>query len=211
MAILYGRDISIYRTLSISLGEAKKENRDNIKSRLVFISAKNVRSGIAKPVKITLFEEEIGKEAYDELVRCRKMDDQGKPTKDVKGGDVVDIILLMEESRKRIAADPYKEDPWFIDKILRIEGGMMETYIFPDGPRYANGADNKPTLDKDNNKIKMDRVQVFVQLDWMDDKEKHYCTNYDPESRGRRIMNTFFKTPVETTVQKVEEENEPTF
>lgn len=191
--IIKGRDLSVYRAVSISLGQAKNENNQGIKSKLVFVSAKDIESGIAKPVTITLFEEEIGTEAFEELMTCRKMDKDNKPVVDARGGYVVDLVLAKQRSNQRKEQDEDKMDMYNIDKILRIEGGMVMTYKFPDGMRYANGTDGKRTKDKAGNDVIKDKVDVFVQVAFIQGETIQYRNGYTLHARGERIMNTFFR------------------
>lgn len=215
-----GKELSTYKTTSISLGQSKNDNRDGIKSRFVALTLKDKYSIGAKPVRHMLFEDEVGTNAFEELMQCRIIGADGKPVLDPKNGYVVDAALVAKRSAERIHEDAEvkkmmqdddkPEDPLMLDKLLKWEGGMTQTYKFPTGPRYGNNADGTPTKDKDGNNIVKTEIDVFVQVKDViikDDgtRDYTYVSGMSPNARGERIMRTFYKKPCQNAVEKEKE------
>lgn len=199
-----GKEISVYKTTSICLGQAKKENRQGVKSRFVALTLKDRLSIGAKPVTHYLFEDEIGTAAYEELCACRIVGDDNKLLKDPRGYYVVDAVAVKANSVKRKQEDEDGEDPLMLDTLLRWEGGMTQTYKFPDGMRYANDAEGKRTLDKHGNPVIKSSVDVFVVvreevLRPDGTKDYEYISGMSLNARGERMMNTFFTERVKET------------
>lgn len=207
---ILGKDLSTYKAISISLGQSKNDNNDGVKSRFVALTLKDKYSIGARKVSHILFEDEIGTEAFEELMQCRALGNDGKPIVDQKNGYVVSTALVKQRSAERKAQDEDHEDPLMLDSLITWEGGMTMVYKFPTGPRYGNSADNKPTKDKDGNQIVKSEVEVFVQVKDVVIKEDGtrdytYVSGMNPNTRGERIMKTFFKKPVNTAAVPVEE------
>ena len=207
---ILGKDLSTYKAIAISLGKAKNDNNDGIKSRFVALTLKDKYSIGAKKVSHILFEDEIGSEAFEELMQCRSIGPDNNPIVDTKGGYVVSTALVKKRSAERKAQDEDNEDPLMLDSLITWEGGMTMVYKFPTGPRYGNNADGKPTKDKDGNQIVKSEVEVFVQVKDVVIKEDGtrdytYVSGMNPNTRGERIMRTFFKKPVNTSAIPVEE------
>lgn len=202
---ILGKDLSTYKAIAISLGESKNENRDGVKSRFVALTLKDKFSIGAKKVSHILFEDEIGSEAFEELMQCRALDADNKPMLDQHKGYVVSVSLVKERSVDRKKKDEDNEDPLMLDSLVTWEGGMTQLYKFPTGSRYGNNADGTPTKDKDGNQIVKDSIEVFVQVKDVIIKEDGsrdytYVSGMNPNARGERIMRTFFKTPVSNQV-----------
>lgn len=201
---ILGKDLSVYKAVAISLGESKNVNRDNVKSRFVAITLKDTTSIGAKKVSHILFEDEIGTAAFEELMLCRQLGADNKPLLDQHQGYVVNTILMKERIVERKKKDEDGEDQLMLDTLLRWEGGMTMPYKFPDGARYANNADGQRTTDKDNNPVIKSEIEVFVQVKFAIVKEDGtmdytFVSGMNPNTRGERLMRTFFKTPVNST------------
>lgn len=206
-----GKNLSTYKAIAISLGKAKNDNNDGIKSRFVALTLKDKYSIGAKKVSHILFEDEIGTDAFEELMQCRRVgEEDGKPLMDSRGGYVVSVELVKQRSSERKKSDEDGEDPLMLDSLVTWEGGMTQTYKFPTGPRYGNNADGTPTKDKDGNQIVKSEVEVFVQVKDVvikDDgtRDYTYVSGMNPNTRGERIMRTFFKKPVDQHAIPAEE------
>lgn len=215
MERILGKDLSTYKAIAISLGQSKNENSDGKKSRFVALTLKDKSSIGARKVSHILFEDEIGAEAFEELMQCRLIGADNKPVIDDHGGYVVNVALVAERSADRIKKDAEikekmgdddkPEDPLMLNTMLKWEGGMTMLYKFPTGMRYGNNADGQPTKDKDGNQIVKDSVEVFVQVKDIVIKEDgtrdyQFVSGLNPNARGERIMKTFFKTPVANQV-----------
>ena len=207
---ILGKDLSTYKAIAISLGKAKNDNNDGIKSRFVALTLKDKYSIGAKKVSHILFEDEIGTDAFEELMQCRSIGPDNNPIVDTRGGYVVSTALVKKRSAERKAQDEDNEDPLMLDSLITWEGGMTMVYKFPTGPRYGNNADGKATKDKDGNQIVKSEVEVFVQVKDVVIKEDGtrdytYVSGMNPNTRGERIMRTFFKKPVNPAAVPVEE------
>lgn len=213
---ILGKDLSTYKAIAISLGQSKNNNNDGVKSRFVALTLKDKFSIGAKKVSHVLFEDEIGTEAFEELMQCRAIDPaNNQPMLDAKKGYVVSTKLVKERSEQRKKDDVDNEDPMMLDTLLTWEGGMTQIYKFPTGMRYANNADGARTKDKGGNDVIKDQIEVFVQVKDVVIKEDGtrdytYVSGMNPNARGERIMRTFFKEAVKPTAGEtvvVEEEN----
>lgn len=199
MERILGKDLGVFKAVSISLGKSKKENRDKVLSRFAVITLKDPGSAGSKKSTLVLFEDDLGTLQYEELEACRKLDADNKFVVDQHNGQVVDILLLKERSKERKAKDEDGEDELGMDKLLRWEGGMTMPYVFPDGQRYANDANGTRTLDKNQQPIIRDRIDdVFVHVKFAIIKEDGtmdytFYSGMNPNTRGMRLMNTFFK------------------
>lgn len=220
---ILGKELSTYKATSISLGQSKNDNSDGIKSRFVALTLKDKYSIGAKPVRHVLFEDEVGTNAFEELMQCRSIGADGKPIVDPKNGYVVDTAMVAKRSAERIQEDANikkmmqdddkPEDPLMLDKLLKWEGGMTQPYKFPTGPRYGNDANGNPTKDKDGNQIVKSEIDVFVQVKDVVIKEDGtrdytYVNGMNPSTRGERIMRTFFKKAATSTADVPIEEAE---
>lgn len=208
-----GKNLSTYKAIAISLGKSKSENREGVKSRFVALTLKDKYSIGAKKVSHILFEDEIGTDAFEELMQCRKIGEDGKPVVDPKGGYVVSVELLKQRSSERKKKDEDGEDPLMLDSLVTWEGGMTQTYKFPTGPRYGNNADGTPTKDKDGNNVVKTEIEVFVQVKDViikDDgtRDYSYVSGMNPNARGERIMRTFYKKPCVNAVENEAEHAE---
>lgn len=202
MERILGKDLSVFRAISISLGQSKNENREGTKSKFVALTLKDEESIGARKVSHILFEDEIGEEAFEELMQCRKLDDANKPMLDSHNGYIIDRLLAKERSAKRKAQDDEGRDEFGIDKMLVWNGGMTMMYKFPTGARYANDADGRPVLDKDGKPVVKSEIEVFVQVKDVvikDDgtRDYNFFSGMNPNTRGERLMRTFYKKPAE--------------
>ena len=198
---ILGRNLSVYKAISLSLGQSKKQNSEGELSKFVAMTLKDKYSIGARPVRHILFEDEIGPLAFEELMNCRDLDASNQPRKDSKGGYIVNLKLVKQRSAERMKDDPDGEDELMLNSLLSWEGGMTMTYKFPSGPRYANDANNKKVVDKSGDPVVKDEIEVFVQVKDViikDDGTRDYTfvSGMTPNGRGERIMRTFFKEPV---------------
>ena len=213
MERVLGKDLSVYRAIAISLGQSKNDNRDNVKSRFVALTLKDEESIGASKIGHILFEDEIGSEAFEELMQCRLLDENNKPKIDQHNGYIVDKILAKKRSAERKAQDEENRDELGIDKMLIWKGGITLPYRFPTGPRYANDAAGNQILDKDKNPVIKSEIEVFVQVKevvYKDDGTKEYTfyPGMSLNARGERLMRAFYKKAASTGSSNVIEERE---
>ena len=57
-SIIQGRELSLYKTVALTLGKSKKENREKKLSRFVVISMKDAYSPLSKTRRTIIFEDE---------------------------------------------------------------------------------------------------------------------------------------------------------
>lgn len=205
-AIIKGADISTYITTGLTMCQAKKENRNGIKSKFLILLAKDEESGIAKPTRIPLFEEDLPAGIFEKLSPFRLQDKDGKPVQDAKGGYPVDMTAL----KAAMPSDDGLSE--MISPYLRLPGGMIEDYDMG-ADYYANDVDGKRTKDGRGNDVIKRTISVFVQV-------KHYLPTADGglkpvyfagfglNERGSRMKAQFYREAVNKVVAPSEEAGE---
>lgn len=185
-AIVPGSAIGSFKTISLSIGQAKKPNRDGKISKFLVIGMKNKKSMVGKKQNIILFEEDLSPEIFAVLQKYATQSTD--PTHD--GG--FDVNLANFKASPEFASDP---ETW--GQLLEFPGGCFEEYEFQKGPCYANSVDGQPTLDGNNQPVIRSSVSVFVQIDFIDSKGvAHYIEPYSKNAQGARIEQRFFRVPV---------------
>lgn len=196
--IIKGADISVYKTSGLTLCHAKKENRNGVKSKFLILQAKDAESGIAKPTRIPLFEEDLPAGIFEKLSPFRLQDKDGKPVQDNRGGYPVDMAAL------RAAMKSDEDLTEMVEPYLILPGGMIEDYDLG-GDYYANDVDGGRIKDGRNNDVIKRTISVFVQV-------KHYLPTADGglkpvyfagfglNERGSRMKAQFYREPVQQVV-----------
>lgn len=191
--IIPGAQIGAFKTISLSIGQAKKANRDGKVSKFLVIGMKNKKSLLGKKQNVILFDDDLSPEIFAVLQKY------ATPSTDPNHQGGFDVNLANFKAGTEFAQDP---DTW--GQLLEFPGGCFEEYEFAKGPCYANQIDGSPTLDGNNQKVIRSSISVFVQIDFIDaNGVTHYIEPYSKNAQGARMEQRFFRNPVEgTTTQQ---------
>lgn len=185
-AIIPGAQIGAFKTISLSIGQAKKANRDGKVSKFLVIGMKNKKSLLGKKQNVILFDDDLSPEIFAVLQKY------ATPSTDPNHQGGFDVNLANFKTGPEFAQDP---DTW--GQLLEFPGGCFEEYEFAKGPCYANQIDGSPTLDGNNQKIIRSSISVFVQIDFIGaDGVTHYIEPYSKNAQGARMEQRFFRNPV---------------
>ena len=185
-AIIPGAQIGAFRTISLSIGQAKKPNRDGKISKFLVIGMKNKKSLLGKKQNVILFDDDLSPDIFAVLQKY------ATPSTDPnhQGGFDVNIANLK-------TGPEFTQDPETWNQLLEFPGGCFEEYEFTKGPCYANQIDGSPTLDGNNQPVIRSSVSVFVQIDFIDaNGVTHYIEPYSKNAQGARMEQRFFRNPV---------------
>lgn len=190
--IIKAEEIGVFEVTAMSLGMAKKENRDGIKSRFLAMTLKDEESLGGDAVRDVMFEENLGAEYFDVIANYRKKDANGNDVRDTKGGYVIDLAAIRK-------ADGDLEQR-ITKKLLRRVGGGIEEFKF-DVPRYSNDIDGNRTKDAGGRDVVKSSIMVFTQMKQMIPNanggfDKTYFKGMSPQEKGERLIQRFFKEPV---------------
>ena len=184
--IIPGAQIGAFKTISLSIGTAKKANRDGKISKFLVIGMKNKKSLLGKKQNVILFDDDLSPEIFQVLQQY------GTPSTDPNHQGGLDINIVKFKAGPEMQQDP---DTW--GQLLEFPGGCFEEYEFAKGPCYANQIDGSPTLDGNNQPIIRSSISVFVQIDFIDaNGVTHYIEPYSKNAQGARMEQRFFRTPV---------------
>lgn len=187
--IIPGAQIGAFKTISLSIGQAKKANRDGKVSKFLVIGMKNKKSLLGKKQNVILFDDDLSPEIFAVLQKY------ATPSTDPNHQGGFDVNLANFKAGPEFAQDP---DTW--GQLLEFPGGCFEEYEFAKGPCYANQIDGSPTLDGNNQKVIRSSISVFVQIDFIDaNGVTHYIEPYSKNAQGARMEQRFFRNPVEGT------------
>ena len=194
--IIQGSQIGAFKTISLSIGQAKKANRDGKMSKFLVIGMKNKKSLLGKKQNVILFEEDLSPEIFETLKKY------AKASNDQTHQGSFDVSLADFKASQEFANDP---DTW--TQLLEFPGGCFEEYQFEKGPCYANDAQGNMVTDGNNQQVIRSSVAVFVQIDFIDAEGKtHYIEPFSKNAQGARMESRFFRTPVGSTATQ-----QPTF
>lgn len=194
--IIQGSQIGAFKTISLSIGQAKKANRDGKMSKFLVIGMKNKKSLLGKKQNVILFEEDLSPEIFETLMKY------AKASTDKTHQGSFDVSLADFKASQEFASDP---DTW--TQLLEFPGGCFEEYQFEKGPCYANDAQGNMVMDGNNQQVIRSSVAVFVQIDFIDAEGKtHYIEPFSKNAQGARMESRFFRTPVGATTTQ-----QPTF
>ena len=182
--IIMGEELSVYSTVALTLGKAKKANRNDIISRYLIISMKDEYSILAPTKRAIIFEEEIPG-VIDELAQFVDTN-----LKDPRGGQVVSIPALMASTK----ANEFK-------KFMRFPGMMPINVKLRKGDCYANDINGDTIKDAQGHPVHTDNINVMVQIrcirpDSNGGCSTDYVDNWSPERQLARIENRFYIHPV---------------
>lgn len=184
--IIPGAQIGAFKTISLSIGQAKKANRDGKISKFLVIGMKNKKSLLGKKQNVILFDDDLSPEIFAVLQKY------ATPSADTNHQGGFDVNLANFKTGPEFAQDP---DTW--GQLLEFPGGCFEEYEFAKGPCYANQIDGSPTLDGNNQPVIRSSISVFVQIDFIDaNGVTHYIEPYSKNAQGARMEQRFFRNPV---------------
>ena len=184
--IIPGAQIGAFKTISLSIGQAKKANRDGKISKFLVIGMKNKKSLLGKKQNVILFDDDLSPEIFTVLQKY------ATPSADPNHQGGFDVNLANFKTGPEFAQDP---DTW--GQLLEFPGGCFEEYEFAKGPCYANQIDGSPTLDGNNQPVIRSSISVFVQIDFIDANGiTHYIEPYSKNAQGARMEQRFFRNPV---------------
>lgn len=178
-----GSELSVYKTIAIQVGQAKKEGTNGKKSKYAVFFVKNKKSRNCKVRKRIFFEEE-----EPSLIEGLLQYKVGEKVNDRYN---IDMKALRESG-----------DDELMDGLWEFPGMQVVPYKLRKGLCYMNDADGNRVKTKDGTPIMADVVQVLVQVDYiMSDGDKLktvYIDGFDPDTQGQRMESHFFKEAVET-------------
>lgn len=184
--IIPGAQIGAFRTISLSIGQAKKANKDGKISKFLVIGMKNKKSLLGKKQNVILFDDDLSPEIFEVLQKY------AVPSTDPTHQGGFDVNLANFKQSPEYTSDP---ETW--GQLLEFPGGCFEEYEFTKGPCYANQIDGSPTLDGSNQPVIRNSIAVFVQIDFIDANGiTHYIEPYSKNAQGARMEQRFFRTPV---------------
>lgn len=197
--MISGASLSTYKTLAMSIGQSKKNNRDGVKSKFVILTTKDQDSMIAKPSRIILFEEDLFTGAIDTLKNYAMTDNDGKKVTDARGGYPIDLKALRES-----------EDFENFEGLMLLPGGMVMDYKLKKGMCYANNVDGERIKDGRNNDVMKDTISVFVQVKYFmptpeGGMKPVFFAGMGLEERGSRMEAQFYRDAVQSHAQKADE------
>lgn len=188
--MISGASLSTYKTIAMTIGQSKKDNRNGVKSKFVILTIKDKGSMIAKASRFILFEEDLFEGAISTLSKYRVTDKDGQPVKDARGGYAIDLKALKES-----------EDFDDFEGLMLLEGGMVMDYKLKKGLCYANDVDGNRTKDGRNNDVVKDTVPVFVQVKYFiptpqGGMQPVFFAGMGLEERGSRMESQFYREAV---------------
>ena len=185
-----GSELSVYRTIAIQVGVAKKEGLNGKKSRYAVFFVKNKKARTSKTRRILFFEED-----EPDLIKGLLQFKQGEAVNNIQS---IDMKSLRESDNEDLMYG-----------LWEFPGMQVVPYKLRKGLCYMNNADGNRVTTKDGTPIMVDTIQVLVQVDYiMSDGDKLktiYVDGYDPDTQGQRMESHFFKEAVETNVQNTAE------
>lgn len=180
-SIIQGRELSLYKTVALTLGKSKKENRDGKKSRFVVISMKDAYSPLSKTRRTIIFEDEwpglidtLGKYVDKAIVDTHE------------GGEVVSMALFQKSEDAKLF--PILEWPGMMPQVMPLRKGMC----------YANDVNGAVVEDRTGAKVTKDKITVMVQVKNIVEGQDHpnYVDGWDPDTQLNNMESRFYRIPV---------------
>lgn len=184
--IIMGSELGSFKAVSLSIGQAKKQNSEGQLPRFIVVGLKNAKSMFGKKQNVIIFEDDLSPEIFEVLGKY------AQPSKDPRHQGSFDVSLIQFKQ-----SSDYLENKEDWDTLLFLPGGQFQDYKLAKGPCYANDVDGKRIKDKAGNYVIKDSIQVFVQVKYMKPTENGgFETVYeDPFSlskQGQRMEQRFF-------------------
>ena len=180
-SIIQGRELSLYKTVALTIGVSKKENREKKLSRFVVISMKDAYSPLSKTRRTIIFEDE-----WPGLIEAleKHVDESIKDTHE--GGKVVSMADFIKSDDKDLF--PILEWPGMMPQVMPLRKGMC----------YANDVNGNIVEDKTGAKVTKDKITVMVQIKNIVEGQDHpnYVDGWDPDTQLNNMESRFYRVPV---------------
>lgn len=179
-SIIQGRDLSVYTTIGLTLGTAKKANREGKISRFVVVSMKDSYSRLSKTRRTIIFEDE-----WPGLVET--LDKYVDTTiQDTHGGKVVSLGAFQNTDDAKLF--PIMEWPGMMPVVMPLRKGMC----------YANDVNGNVVTDKTGARVTKDKITVMVQVkNIVEGQDRpNYVDGWDPDTQLNNMESRFYRVPV---------------
>lgn len=179
-SIIQGRDLSVYTTIGLTLGTAKKANREGKISRFVVVSMKDSYSRLSKTRRTIIFEDE-----WPGLVET--LDKYVDTTiQDTHGGKVVSLGAFQNTDDAKLF--PIMEWPGMMPVVMPLRKGMC----------YANDVNDNVVTDKTGARVTKDKITVMVQVkNIVEGQDRpNYVDGWDPDTQLNNMESRFYRVPV---------------
>lgn len=182
-SIIQGRDLSVYTTVGLTLGTAKKANREGKISRFVVVSMKDSYSRLSKTRRTIIFEDE-----WPGLIEALS-NHVDEAIKDSHGGKVVSLASFMKSDDAKLF--PIMEWPGMMPQVMPLRKGMC----------YANDVNGNIVTDKTGARVTKDKITVMVQVKNIVEGQDHpnYVDGWDPDTQLNNMESRFYRVPVAQT------------
>lgn len=180
-SIIQGRELSLYKTVALTLGVSKRENRDHKKSRFVVISMKDAYSPLSKTRRTIIFEDE-----WPGLVETLEKHVDESIVDTHEGGKVVSMADFIKSGDDKLF--PILEWPGMMPQVMPLRKGMC----------YANDVNGNIVEDKTGTKVAKDKITVMVQVKNIVEGQDHpnYVDGWDPDTQLNNMESRFYRVPV---------------
>lgn len=180
-SIIQGRELSLYKTVALTIGVSKKENREKKLSRFVVISMKDAYSPLSKTRRTIIFEDE-----WPGLIEAleKHVDESIKDTHE--GGKVVSMADFIKSDDSKLF--PILEWPGMMPQVMPLRKGMC----------YANDVNGNIVEDKTGARVTKDKITVMVQVKNIVEGQDHpnYVDGWDPDTQLNSMESRFYRVPV---------------
>lgn len=180
-SIIQGKELSLYKTVALTLGKSKRENREHKLSRFVVISMKDAYSPLSKTRRTIIFEDE-----WPGLVETLEKHVDNSIIDTHEGGQVVSMADFIKSEDSKLF--PILEWPGMMPQVMPLRKGMC----------YANDVNGKFVEDKTGAKITKDKITVMVQVKNIVEGQDHpnYVDGWDPDTQLNNMESRFYRVPV---------------
>ena len=180
-SIIQGRELSLYKTVALTLGKSKRENRENKLSRFVVISMKDAYSPLSKTRRTIIFEDE-----WPGLIETLEKHVDESIVDTHEGGKVVSLADFIKSGDDKLF--PILEWPGMMPQVMPLRKGMC----------YANDVNGKFVEDKTGAKVTKDKITVMVQVKNIVEGQDHpnYVDGWDPDTQLNNMESRFYRVPV---------------
>ena len=185
--IISGAEFGTYKMVGLSIGQAKNENLQGVKSRYVVMTIRDKSCGLGKPSRVMLWEDE-----FPGLIDAIKGFASQTPNPSTGGYDV-DLA--------RLKADPVAKEA--VEDLLGFEfvGGCVLEYKLAKGLCYQNDIDGKPTYIKGTSqRVTKAVINVFCIIkNAVDDGQTlkyNFVAGFGLNEQGARLEGRFYREAV---------------
>ena len=180
-SIIQGKELSLYKTVALTLGKSKRENREKKLSRFVVISMKDAYSPLSKTRRTIIFEDE-----WPGLIETLEKHVDESIVDTHEGGKVVSLADFIKSGDDKLF--PILEWPGMMPQVMPLRKGMC----------YANDVNGKFVEDKTGAKVTKDKITVMVQVKNIVEGQDHpnYVDGWDPDTQLNNMESRFYRVPV---------------